>query len=318
MPLGQRWQMLFIWSFWILLSCLLHYGPSGFMNRLDQSVSTGAGVSLKMIDQLIERGTHNFLEEPSGAPVPTGLDELSDEKLQQLTKQNQDLQMLIAELERENRLLKSVPEFPEEVTLSPLRTATPLVARTLGLRRNELTAELKLLIALGKQNGLSGNELVLEGEGVLLDQGTKSGLTSDQLVSYGRSLYGRTIAVGPSTTLVQPVSDPEFRTAVQLLRRSKFGTVIGARGILKGNGTDCDLIEVIGTEAVAVGDLVYTDRDVSPTAVPVYCGRVVEASIEPGAPHWTIRVEPVCSPETLPKELTVLRTELHLQTPLDQ
>ena len=125
----------------------------------------------------------------------------------------------------------------------------------------------------------------------------------------GKALLGRTENVGRWTSRVQPVTDTAFRIGVRLVRPSPLGPVQGARGILSGQGNGCTLNDVPATEAVAVGDLVYTDSLVSPAGEPIYCGRVTAATVEPTASHWTIEVTPLHSPEKVPARVEVLRAE---------
>ncbi len=306
----SRWQSPFsIWLSWLLLAAFLYFGPGTFSNHLTDMVLGGAGWSLSSLDSLAEWSLKS-----ASSVSPESLDESgNDLRLQNLEKQNRDLVAMLTRLREENELLNAFPESHEFSGSRSLQTTTAVPVNVIGTRGPKELGRMRLLIALGEREGLAGDELVLDGEGLLLDQGSVSGLSTDQLVSFGKSLYGRTVQVGKWTTLVQPVTDPEFRTAVQLIRSSDYGTVMGARGILKGTGDRCEMIEVVGTEPVAVGDLVYTDTLVSPTSVPIYCGRVTKATIAANAIHWTIDVAPANPAESTPATLTVLKTDLNLR-----
>ncbi len=268
----------------------------------------GAGQSLRFLDEAQRWATNP----PDIATTHIEVVSELDGPTTSLQKQNRDLAAMIVMLQAENARLKSVPEISFEEEGQALRKTSALKANVIGRQREGVARNRRLLIALGERHGLVGDELILDGEGVLIDQGADADLMTDQLVSLGRSLFGRTVEVGRWTSLVQPITHPDFRTAVRLVRVSEFGTVTGAEGILKGTGAGCEMIEVVGTEPVAVGDLVYTDPLVSPTSVPVYCGRVTQASIAPNDAHWTILVSPAHSVDSIPTELSVLQVELNL------
>lgn len=303
----SSWKQPFlIWCGWVLFALFLNFGPPSLFERIESLVLNSSGLSLKLVDSAQRWGQGS-----TGSNSSTELKTLSDDSaFISLKKQNRDLGALLATLQAENQQLKSIPDLAFDSTTTPLQIITGVQANVIGRQATEETNQNRLLISLGERHGLAGDELILEGEGLLIDQGDLANLTPDQLVTFGRSLYGRTVQVGRWTSLVQPITDPEFRTAVQLVRKSDFGLVTGASGILKGTGSGCEIIEVAGTEAVAVGDLIYTDTSVSPTATPIYCGRVIEATISPNAAQWTIIVSPATPQKSLPSELTVMKTEL--------
>ncbi|WP_417851702.1 rod shape-determining protein MreC [Thalassoglobus sp.] len=306
---ASRWQSPFsIWLGWLLVVAFLYFGPATFSNRLSSAILSGAGWSLTTLNELQEWSRKSVSVEKG-----TQATNVDAQQLRSLEQQNRDLAMMVASLREQNVLLNSFPAGPEFSETLPLRRTIAVSTNVIGSRGNESQGALRLLVSLGEREGIAENELVLDGVGLLVDQGALTGLSADQLVSLGKSLFGRTVQVGKWTTLVQPVTDPDFRTAVRLVRSSEFGTVMGARGILKGTGDGCEMIEVVGTEPVAVGDLVYTDTLVSPTSVPVYCGRVTNASIAANAAHWTIHVSPASSIESTPAKLTVLKTDLNLR-----
>lgn len=305
---GSKWQHpLLIWAGWILLAAFLKFGPASFSTRLNQTVLDLVGQSLNALNE----GVQSCLKEHETAPADeTKLPVQMKDAV--LLDQNRDLQMLVAQLRQDNERLRGIPIWNPATPIHTLLNTTPVQAAVLGEQGALAQGTRKVLVALGSRQGLVGNELILQGNGLLIDQGAATLLAPDQLVAVGRSLFGRTVAVGRWTSVVQPITAPEFRTSVQLVRESEFGTVLGARGILKGTGEGCEVIEVIGTAAVAVGDLVYTYAGVLPTATPIYCGRVTSATIAPNAPHWTILVSPGHAVDSLPTQVTVLRTELEL------
>ncbi len=301
----SRWQHpLLVWGGWILFAIFVKFGPTFVESKLSSCIMDGAGQSLRIVDQ-----AQRWARASSGQGVARAeVIAERDGSTELLQKQNRDLAAMIVMLQAENERLRSVPNIPVEDNEQSLRKTTAIQANVIGRR----SGSQHLLVSLGERHGLLNDELVLEGEGVLIDQGSYADLTRDQLVSLGRSLFGRTVEVGRWTSLVQPVTHPEFRTAVRLVRVSEFGTVTGAEGILKGTGTGCEMIEVVGTHPVAVGDLVYTDPHVSPTSIPIYCGRVTQVNIASNDSHWTIIVSPPHPVDSIPIELSVLKVELNV------
>ena len=100
---------------------------------------------------------------------------------------------------------------------------------------------------------------------------------------------------------MQPITDPEFSAAVQLVRRSATESsdfprsghaTFGAKGLLEGTGDDCCRLSGIPyTEAVSVGDEVVS-ADINGVHGPrLYFGRVVTAEFSDGG-QWNIEVEP--------------------------
>ena len=292
----------------MLFAAFLHLGPQRLTIGLNNVMMNAAGRSLRLIDDV-----RNSLSIMARVVPQTQAESLDDsEAVQELRRQNRDLVAMLTLLQDENKKLNSIPDVLKSEETPALEATTALPAQVIGRQGDRLSDRQRQIVSVGARHGLVGEELILEGTGIVIDHGSNSKIGEDQLVTFGRSLFGRTTSIGPWTSLVQSVADPEFRTAVRLIRPSEFGTVMGARGILKGTGTGCEMIEVVGTEPVAVGDLVYTDPVASPTNVPIYCGRVTHADIEPSAPHWTIQVMPPTSPDHLPSQLLVLRTELQL------
>ncbi|MGH7127119.1 MAG: hypothetical protein ACREIV_01030, partial [Planctomycetaceae bacterium] len=99
-------------------------------------------------------------------------------------------------------------------------------------------------------------------------------------------------------------------------RPTSQGLVFGPCGRLEGRGEElCRLTLIAPTEAVEVGDEVYTsDRD-STLPYPMYYGRVVRAKLRPGAPEWDIWIRPAAV-EIDPKTVQVLRRRLNPLRPL--
>ncbi|MGD9855791.1 MAG: rod shape-determining protein MreC [Planctomycetaceae bacterium] len=145
----------------------------------------------------------------------------------------------------------------------------------------------------------------------LIDQGNDSGVRVDQPVFAGRCVVGKVGQVGRWTSTVVPVTDAAFRGRAQLVRTALQGLVLGAEGVLAGDGKgSCRLMHIPATEPVAVGDEVYTNHRLVDLPLPMYYGRVVTARLVEGAPHWEITVEPAATIETS-RVVHVLRSVLN-------
>lgn len=307
----SRWQRpSVIWFGWILVAIFLTYGPQTFRSSLEQMTLDAVGQSLATIDLVYASAKETLSRPLSQTTLPAEQIVSNPESSNRLNQINQDLLARLALLEDENQRLRMIPRVPQEGKGPSTWQVSAISTNVLGRKAANSFSSEQLLISAGRTHGLSGQELVLEGEGWLIDLGEQAQLSPDQLVTLGRSLFGRVIQVGRWTSLIQPITDQEFRTAVVIYRPSELGFVTGPKGILKGTGTHCELVEVPGTEAVAVGDLVFTDLNVSPTQTPIYCGKVISTDIGTNDSQWTIAVEPANSGQLTPKSLNVMRIEM--------
>lgn len=289
-----------IWLGWLMLSLFWQTGPILVREQLQAGWLSSSALLLSPMQMFFVNGDNNGVSNSSNA-----------EQLKQALAENRTLAQLVADLRAENSQLQQTASplaVPEESSLVKLDAVR---ARIIGQRGDVLSDSMQLLVALGSEQGILEGELVLTGQGLLIDQGAAQGVSPDQLITAGRGLFGRTVQVGKQTALIQPITSPEFRMAVRIIRRSALGAVQGPQGILAGTGKGCRVDEVTATEAVAVGDEVYTDRLVSPGAEPIYCGRVTRAEAQPGENHWTITVAPLHSSSSTPARLFVLRTALN-------
>jgi len=87
---------------------------------------------------------------------------------------------------------------------------------------------------------------------LLLDKGTRHGLTLSAVVLDADGVVGRVIDVFPSACLVQLVTDPDSRVAALIERSGETGLLIG-----RGRGT-CELIYLDADADVREGDHVLT------------------------------------------------------------
>lgn len=210
----------------------------------------------------------------------------------------------------------------------PLVESDLLPARILGTEAAEAWRA-GTLVDVGLGDGVREDTAVLAAEGPLVDRGRDADvLTGDTLIATslaGRTLVGRLRVVGRWTSIVQPVTDADFRIRVQLAHDSERGLVLGPTGILRGTGEPVCRLDFVGsTESVLEGDDVYAllDRqrldDLPGTDLddPVddenverlYVGRVSRAELPSGAPHWEIDVTP--SEPTRPGRVAILRRRL--------
>ncbi|TWT56658.1 Cell shape-determining protein MreC [Thalassoglobus neptunius] len=305
MPASWR-HPIFCFVGWVVFALLLHVGPTHWKGQLRTFLGDAAGLTLQGIQKA--ESSVSSLFQASHSPI----EEHQQDKAaaERFKAERRDLQTQIAQLQRENERLRQVPEVTPPSPTSSLLKTRAIDANVLGVTGEESSMTVSLLVSAGSRHGISSEELVLEQPGLLIDQGENADIRLDRLVTTGRALLGRTHQVGRWTTVVQPIFDPQFRMAVRLVRESELGLVVGSSGILEGTGEDCRILEVKGTEPVAVGDLVYTDLAASLSSLPIYCGRVTEATILPQETHWTIRVAPVWAAGSIPKKVSILQTEL--------
>jgi len=289
-----------VWCGWGLLALLMQLGPSGVLLQMQQAAQAPLGRVLATAAAW--RGSLQGTSDPQPSASLV-------QKLEELQAQNRTLQLQIAELRTTQQKQSSTPDVP--APQQTLLKARPLPAQVLGRQGDQYSANLKLLISLGERQGLTPADLVLSGTGLLIDQGQLQGVNADQIVFSRQVLLGRTLRVGRQTALVQPVTDPEFRLAVRLVRHSRRGAIHGASGILVGQGTFCRLTEIAATEAVSAGDEVFTDPVVCPQGAWLYCGRVTRAEISATDAHWTIDVAPAAELDPLPLSVTVLTAALN-------
>ncbi len=241
----------------------------------------------------------------------------NSEETQRLQAELEHWQHRYRQLEIENAQLHQKMQQLRAMGPSPYptRAGKPLVdvelleAAVLD-RENESLWQNDRLINRGADNGLSEADLVLEGNGPVIDQGQEENLAAGHPVYAGRSVVGRLSHVGKFISTIQKVTDENYRGFAQLIRRTESGFVFGAEGVLEGQGQDlCLLRYVPGTLPVEVGDEVYTGDHDGSQPYPMYYGRVVRAELNPGEQEWTIWVEPAITKLKTPT-VTVLRTQL--------
>ena len=221
------------------------------------------------------------------------------------------LEIAQRQLEIINARLREDLQRKEKLGSSPYRSGStqPLVIPELVTARilGEETARLwrgGLLADRGTRNRLRESDLVLQDDAPLADAGKDNHLEQGFPVFAGRTVFGRVQSVGRWSCTIQRVTDPEFRSHAQLIRKISDGHVFGAGGVIVGTGRGhCRLTMVSSSEPVSVGDGVYTPSDAG-FPFPMFYGTVVKAT--PGATQWEIIVKPAAT-EVRPRTVQILR-----------
>lgn len=151
----------------------------------------------------------------------------------------------------------------------------------------------ELMIDAGQSKGIRRSELVVQGDGILLDVGAREAVRAGDRVVDGLAVIGRIDKTAQWVSLVQPISAAGFRARARILRVANGEGHFGAVGMLEGLGNgECTLSGIAHTEAVAVGDHVVS-MDVNGIDGPVLTyGEVVKADFLAGG-QWDVRVRPV-------------------------
>ena len=168
----------------------------------------------------------------------------------------------------------------------------------------------EMFLEAGQQAGLKRSDVVVEGHGMLVDQGSGSGVQADQPVISGLAVVGRVASVSRWVSVVQPVTDDEFSAAVQLVQQGSQSSNYAARGMLEGSGDGfCRIVGVPYTAAVAIGDEVFS-ADIDGIQGPrLYFGKVVKAEFSAGG-EWSISVQPAFRRDDL-NEVLVVQAKLN-------
>lgn len=194
----------------------------------------------------------------------------------------------------------------------PLVELELLECRVLGEESSTLWRSGKLIHG-GTQQGIEESALVLDSPLPLIDQGEDRELAVGLPVFAGRCVVGRIVKVGRWTSTVQPVTDRHFRGGLaQLCRDSGDGPLWGTVGMIEGIGDGtglCRLTAVPATEAVEVGDHVYTAIEDGVLPGGMYYGEVVRAELNVGNPHWEIDVRPAADVSRLKRVQVLKRIE---------
>lgn len=166
------------------------------------------------------------------------------------------------------------------------------------------------ILAEGATHGVREESLVIHSQRPLIDLGDPDQLSSQDPLLMGTTVVGKIDVVGRWTSTFLPVTDPDFRAAVQLLRPTEGAPLWGPTGILRGNHGECRVEGIPADASVRVGDSVYSsDRDELFEA-PLYYGEVIAAELGLEDRTWTVTVRPAAS-ATSRSAVRVLRAALN-------
>ncbi len=223
--------------------------------------------------------------------------------------------LLQNELQRRQLLIENARLHNEVRSMKRLEPVDSVTSQQLiefvGLRANVLSrnglpnALTEAFVDVGRSQGLQRSQLVVDGEGLLLDHGSDSGIAAGQKVAHGTAVVGRITEVSKWVGLVQPITHKEFSAAVQIVKLATQGAAYGAKGLIEGTGNgNCLISGIPYTEAVAVGDEVFS-ADIDGVHGPrLYYGKVVKADFSAGG-QWDILVEPAFRTEELTEVMVV-------------
>jgi cell shape-determining protein MreC len=214
-----------------------------------------------------------------------------EEEVRQLRLQNDQLQAEVAWL----RSQSNEPREDHNVTPTRLLVQGKLIeARVLG-RQAQAILQRQGLLDIGSQRGVSPGDLVL-------DQGAAEGAARGQLVICGGRVWGKVLRTGVRTSIVERATDAGFRDLVRLAS--------GPRGVLEGTGQrHCRLKMVEVTQAVAVGEPVFSEANEGLVEGQLLYGYVDRIEKSPGAAYWEIWVRPAVT-QGLPPRVAVLTGEV--------
>jgi hypothetical protein len=180
-----------------------------------------------------------------------------------------------------------------DAAYDPLLIAGLVPAKVLGREPDVLKERFARILSRGTSSAVAVDDLVLADDSPHLDRGADAGLEAGQPVLSGRVVVGRIGQAGRWTSTLNLVTDPAYKASAQLVRDSRSGLVLGAAGVLAGNGDGtCRLDRVPAEAPVSVGDFVYSVEQNTEQPAPLYYGRVVTADLPAGADFWSIDVEP--------------------------
>ena len=162
-------------------------------------------------------------------------------------------------LERENQILREknlILSLQVESMLN-LQNENDALLEMLDFKKNE-----KFIIKSAKvvNKGVQPNLL-----SIIIDRGSIDGVKSNQAVLTPKGVIGKTIETGKNVSIVQLLSDANFRLSTRVLPS-------GATGILRFiNGETAEIREVQKNVLINIGDKVVTSgySDIYPAGLPV-------------------------------------------------
>lgn len=221
----------------------------------------------------------------------------------------EDRQAMLAEsMHAENRESSLPYRATEE---EPLLIPELLQAHVIGGEEGPLRSRMAKILDRGTVVGIATDDLVLADDAAHLDHGSLSGVGQDMPVFAGRTIVGRIAKVGRWTSTVQLVTDSGFRGYGQIIRNSRQGAVLGAKGVVAGNGDGTCRLELVPvTEPVSVGDQVFTVAGIGNDRQRLHYGRIIAADYEATTGYWSITLKSHRQAESL-DAVQILRESLN-------
>ncbi|MBL8815140.1 MAG: rod shape-determining protein MreC [Planctomyces sp.] len=184
------------------------------------------------------------------------------------------------------------------------------------IRHGGLDGRLRdLMIDAGSNAGITRSEIVVDGPGLLVEKGHHQHVAAGDRVLTGAVVVGRIAQAGRWVSLVQPVTDSEFKSRAQIMRRTDDGAFYGAEGFIEGTESGiCRMTGVPYTESVAVGDHVVTAEVDGTESLRLYFGQITEARFLNGG-QWEIEVKPEITELTPLTEVRIIRTKIQEPAP---
>ena len=287
-----------------LLSLLVAIADrAGAINPFRPAVHDALSPGRLMVLAMSARGSAN----PQAAPA-----ESTSESDEALKKSERLLRQLMIDNARLRRDLKR-----EKATSSILQSIEPLsslaqfdLVQATVISSSGMPNSLRdLIVDAGKSAGITRSELVIDGNGAVLDAGSDDAVSAGDRVLTGAVVVGRVEKAARWVSLVQPVTAAGFKAQVVLMRQTPDGLHASTTAMLEGTGESvCSLTGIPHTEAVAVGDEVVS-ADVNGVRGPqLYFGRVTRAEFLAGG-QWDVRVQPAASLNDL-ETVGILRLNL--------
>ena len=165
----------------------------------------------------------------------------------------------LSQAARENEILreKLIVLSLEKESLLEYKVENVRLKNMLDFKRE---SEIEMIPAKIINMGLISNLLSMT-----IDVGSNSGVSKNSPVITPSGIIGKISAVNRKSSVVQLISDPDFRVGVRFLPS-------GATGILRWRTNNiCDVREVYKNSTINVGDRVVTSglSDIFPTGLPV-------------------------------------------------
>ncbi|MBI3087965.1 MAG: hypothetical protein HYY91_03670 [Candidatus Omnitrophica bacterium] len=154
--------------------------------------------------------------------------------------------------------------------------------------------------AAGVAASLIGRSLIPTQHTVILDRGSRDGISRDGALIDLRGLAGRVVEVHAVTSVAMLVTDPDSRIAALVERSRESGLVVGTGGRL------CRFIYLDEDADIQPGDRVVSAGLDGPFPKGLFIGAVVKVERDPRQARTTAWIRPAVEPHQL-EEVLCLR-----------